>query len=131
MHAVDCNKIQQSQAYKFGLLFGSKSTCFGQFQPLAQFERNDFWIDPFTTWAWMLRETKGSIPAPRQNPAIGILGTKLYIHGGRGSLMLDDLHVLDTVSFTWNRVSEKGVGPSPRYIHSAWVYEKKYIPTHF
>ena len=54
---------------------------------------------------WTLQNTKGSIPAPRQNAASTSLGTKFYVHGGRGGgLMLDDLHVLETVGFTWSRV---------------------------
>lgn len=55
-------------------------------------------------WTWTLQNTKGSIPAPRQNAAATFSGTKFYVHGGKGSLLLEDLHALDTVGFTWSRV---------------------------
>lgn len=54
---------------------------------------------------WTLQNTKGSIPAPRQNAASTSAGTKFYVHGGKGGgLMLDDLHTLETIGFTWSRV---------------------------
>ncbi|MCO5557142.1 hypothetical protein L7F22_010699 [Adiantum nelumboides] len=86
---------------------------------------NDVHVLDTQVWIWTLQNTRGSIPAPRQNAAATYLGTKFYVHGGKGSLLLEDLHALDTSGFTWSRVSQKGNGPSPRYKHTCWIYQNR------
>ena len=57
------------------------------------------------TWTWNPQSTKGSIPNPRQNAAMVVEDNILYIHGGRGDLIFDDMYVMSTVNFIWIKVA--------------------------
>jgi hypothetical protein len=65
------------------------------------------------TWTWSQTTTTGSVPAPRQDAAVTVVGSSLYVHGGRSNFLLDDLHVLDFDEMTWTKV--RGVFPNLRH----------------
>jgi hypothetical protein len=45
---------------------------------------------------WSQPVTSGTAPSPRQGAAICVAnGRQLFVHGGRNSFLLEDLHCLD------------------------------------
>ena len=77
--------------------------------------------DPVTnTWSWP--RTHGRPPLPRAGHAVSIVGSKVFILGGRnGGSRLSDLHSLDMGSMVWENIlpdSQGGRGPAGRTWHS-------------
>lgn len=59
---------------------------------------NDLFLLDLSAWQWSQPATAGNAPSPRQASAICIgHGNLLFVHGGRNTFVLEDLHVLDFV----------------------------------
>ena len=79
--------------------------------------------------SWSTSPTSGSRPAPRLAHAQAVVGSSLYIFGGRegvsmGEGALNDMYVLDTSSFAWTLVSPEGAVPEARSFHKMVGTEK-------
>ena len=65
---------------------------------------------------WQTPAVRGSPPAPRAFFAVAAAGSKLYVFGGEKELdgmacrRYNDLHVLETRTHSWSRVSDGGFG---------------------
>ena len=67
--------------------------------------------------------TSGTAPSPRFGHGQCVVGQSLYVFGGRQGTAIDekllnDMHMLDTVSGVWTEVSTSGDPPCPRSYHS-------------
>jgi hypothetical protein len=57
---------------------------------------NDLLMLDLSTATWSQPGTSGTAPSPRQGAAICVgNGRQLFVHGGRNSFLLEDLHCLD------------------------------------
>lgn len=81
------------------------------------------------TCAWSSKKTYGKAPISRGGQSATLVGTTLVIFGGEGAkkTLLNDLHILDLESMTWDEIDTVGVPPSPRSDHSSAVYNERYL----
>ena len=107
---------------------------------------NDLWIFDVVKWGWsqpnkehnkeasvpnaMNMTAWPNCPSPRGGHSATVFGDYIYIFGGYGGYGysrrdLDDLYVLDTLEWTWNKVNAKGAPPEKRSGHSACAIERK------
>ncbi|KTW25765.1 hypothetical protein T552_03378 [Pneumocystis carinii B80] len=70
--------------------------------------------------------TTGEIPPPLVGCSFTLIGTKLYVFGGRlvsNWCLTNDLYVLDLESYIWTKIHNPSPNlPEPRYFHSADIY---------
>ncbi|KAI3848239.1 hypothetical protein MKX03_003517 [Papaver bracteatum] len=81
------------------------------------------------TGTWSTLKTYGKAPASRGGQSVTRVGTSLVMFGGEDAkrTLLNDLHILDLESLTWDDVDAVGVPPSPRSDHVAAVHAERYL----
>ena len=52
-------------------------------------------------------------------------GDRIFVHGGRASLLLDDLFLLDLAAKEWTEITVAGFMPSARHGHTMWVSDDR------
>ena len=65
-------------------------------------------------------ETSGPIPGKRSNHSSAVINEKLYIYGGWGEGVSDEIHCLDTNSREWQSIAPKGDVPKTRWLTSSF-----------
>ncbi|OIT05943.1 acyl-coa-binding domain-containing protein 5 [Nicotiana attenuata] len=65
----------------------------------------------------------------RGGHSVTLAGTSLVIFGGQDAnrSLLNDLHILDLETMTWDEMGTLGVPPSPRSDHAAAVHAERYL----
>ena len=64
------------------------------------------------------KEEEGSHHVIQMNMKfLSVADDKLFLHGGRASLLLDDFFALDLIDKTWVEILAEGLLPSARYKH--------------
>ncbi|KAG6702200.1 hypothetical protein I3842_07G020800 [Carya illinoinensis] len=78
---------------------------------------------------WSTLKTYGKAPASRGGQSVTLFGTSLVIFGGEDAkrTLLNDLHILDLETMTWDEIDAVGVSPSPRSDHTAAVHAERYL----
>ncbi|GLT50456.1 hypothetical protein SLA2020_239420 [Shorea laevis] len=81
------------------------------------------------TGTWSNLKTYGKPPVSRGGQSVTLVGTSLVIFGGQDAkrTLLNDLHILDLETMTWDEVDAVGVPPSPRSDHAAAVHVDRYL----
>ncbi|KAL3631699.1 acyl-CoA-binding domain-containing protein 4 [Castilleja foliolosa] len=81
------------------------------------------------TCAWSTLKTYGKPPVSRGGQSVTLAGMTLVIFGGQAAnrSLLNDLHILDLESMTWDEMNTMGVPPSPRSDHAAAVHADRYL----
>ncbi|XP_051130808.1 acyl-CoA-binding domain-containing protein 4-like isoform X1 [Andrographis paniculata] len=81
------------------------------------------------TCTWSTLKTYGKPPISRGGHSVVHVGTTLVIFGGQDAnrSLLNDLHILDLESMTWDEMDPVGVPPSPRSDHAAAVHADRYL----
>ncbi|CAH9073741.1 unnamed protein product [Cuscuta epithymum] len=79
--------------------------------------------------AWSTLKTYGKPPVSRGGHSVTVAGTTLVIFGGQDAnrSLLNDLHILDLETMTWDEMDTLGVSPSPRSDHAAAVHAERYL----
>ncbi|XP_071734604.1 acyl-CoA-binding domain-containing protein 6-like [Rutidosis leptorrhynchoides] len=74
-------------------------------------------------------EATGKIPLARSGQSTSLVGSKLIMFGGKGKnrRLLNDVHVLDLETMTWNIVETIHTPPAPRSDHIATVHAGRYL----
>ncbi|CAK9159805.1 unnamed protein product [Ilex paraguariensis] len=74
-------------------------------------------------------ETSGKVPVARGGQSVTLFGSKVIMFGGedRGRRLLNDVHVLDLETMTWNVVETTQTPPAPRFDHTAAVHAQRYL----
>ncbi|XP_038988699.1 acyl-CoA-binding domain-containing protein 6 isoform X2 [Phoenix dactylifera] len=85
-------------------------------------------FDP-QTCMWSNIETQGKAPVSRGGQSATLVGTRLVMFGGENAKrsLLNDLHILDLETMTWNEVDYIGTPPSPRSDHAAACHAERYL----
>ncbi|KAJ9131420.1 hypothetical protein P3X46_035081 [Hevea brasiliensis] len=85
-------------------------------------------FDP-QTHTWSTLKTYGKAPVSRGGQSVTLVGTSLVIFGGQDAKrsLLNDLHILDLETMTWDEIDAVGVPPSPRSDHAAAVHAERYL----
>ncbi|MBA0803813.1 hypothetical protein Gohar_013983, partial [Gossypium harknessii] len=96
------------------------------------------------TGAWSILKTYGKAPVSvlslnylsfsrflvsRGGQSVTLVGSTLVIFGGQDAkrTLLNDLHILDLETMTWDDFDAVGVPPSPRSDHAAAVHAERYL----
>ncbi|KAJ6876765.1 acyl-CoA-binding domain-containing protein 4 [Populus alba x Populus x berolinensis] len=78
---------------------------------------------------WSTLKTYGKAPVSRGGQSVTLVGTSVVIFGGQDAKrsLLNDLHILDLETMTWDEIDAVGVPPSPRSDHAAAVHAERYL----
>ncbi|OVA04317.1 hypothetical protein BVC80_1395g24 [Macleaya cordata] len=81
------------------------------------------------SFTWSTLKTYGKPPVSRGGQSVTLVGTTLVIFGGEDAnrSLLNDLHILDLETMTWDDIDAVGVPPSPRSDHAAAVHAERYL----
>ncbi|KAG5056085.1 hypothetical protein JHK85_008595 [Glycine max] len=81
------------------------------------------------TAAWSTLKIFGKAPVSRGGQSVNLVGKTLVIFGGQDAkrTLLNDLHILDLETMTWDEIDAVGVPPSPRSDHTAAVHVDRYL----
>ncbi|KAJ4720691.1 acyl-CoA-binding domain-containing protein 4-like [Melia azedarach] len=87
------------------------------------------WFIDLETNLCSVMETSGKVPVARGGHSVTLVGSRLIIFGGedRSRKLLNDIHVLDLETMTWDAVEATQTPPAPRYDHSAAVHADRYL----
>nr|AFZ62126.1 acyl-CoA binding protein 4 [Vernicia fordii] len=79
--------------------------------------------------SWSTLKTYGKAPVSRGGQSVTLVGTNLVIFGGQDAKrsLLNDLHILDLETMTWDEIDAVGGPPSPRSDHAAAVHAERYL----
>ncbi|XP_062203609.1 acyl-CoA-binding domain-containing protein 6-like [Phragmites australis] len=85
-------------------------------------------FDP-RTCTWSTLRTYGRSPSSRGGQSVTLVGNTLIVFGGEGAgrTLLNDLHILDLETMTWDEFETTGTLPSPRSEHAAACYAERYL----
>ncbi|CAL5209047.1 unnamed protein product [Lathyrus oleraceus] len=74
-------------------------------------------------------KTSGSVPVPRVGQSATLVGSRVILFGGedRSRKLLNDVHVLDLESMTWDILKTSQTPPAPRYDHVAAMHGERYL----
>lgn len=74
-------------------------------------------------------ETIGELPVARAGHSTTLFGSKLIMFGGEDihRKLLNDMHILNLETMTWNKVQATQPPPSPRYDHGASIHAQRYL----
>ncbi|XP_075511055.1 acyl-CoA-binding domain-containing protein 4-like [Primulina tabacum] len=78
---------------------------------------------------WSMLKTYGKPPVSRGGQSVTMVGKTLVIFGGQDTKrsLLNDLHILDLETMTWDEMDTVGVPPTPRSDHAAAVHADRYL----
>ncbi|KAK4476702.1 hypothetical protein RD792_015862 [Penstemon davidsonii] len=81
------------------------------------------------TCTWSTLKTYGKPPVSRGGQSVTVAEQTLVIFGGQdaNTSLLNDLHILDMETMTWDEIDTLGVPPSPRSDHAAAVHADHYL----
>lgn len=81
------------------------------------------------TGTWSNLKTYGKPPVSRGGQSVTLVGTSIVIFGGQDAkrTLLNDLHILDLETMTWDEIEAAGSPPSPRSDHAAAVHAERYL----
>ncbi|KAL2941001.1 Acyl-CoA-binding domain-containing protein 4 [Bienertia sinuspersici] len=81
------------------------------------------------TCTWSILKTYGKPPVSRGGHSVTLVSSSLVIFGGQNAnrSLLNDLHLLDLETMTWDEFDAAGVPPSPRSDHAAAVHAERYL----
>ncbi|CAN8269658.1 unnamed protein product [Cochlearia groenlandica] len=81
------------------------------------------------TCTWSMLKTYGKPPISRGGQSVTVVGKTLVIFGGQDAKrsLLNDLHILDLETMTWDEIDAIGAFPSPRSDHAAAVHAERYL----
>ncbi|KAK9084194.1 hypothetical protein Scep_030665 [Stephania cephalantha] len=85
-------------------------------------------FDP-VAYTWSILKTYGKAPVSRGGQSVTLVGSNLVMFGGQDAkrTLLNDLHILDLETMTWDDIDAVGVPPSPRSDHAAAVHAERYL----
>lgn len=104
-----------------GLLIGNLFIVFGGTFFKEKFRYlNDLWVVDTDSMQWHKPSAEGRAPSARYGHAAAVVGTSVYVFGGKGpgSSVHNDLHRLDVERWTWSLVPSTTAPPLGRFGHS-------------
>ncbi|KAI3809226.1 hypothetical protein L1987_25196 [Smallanthus sonchifolius] len=74
-------------------------------------------------------EATGKVPVARGGQSVSLVGSKLIMFGGedKNRQLMNDVHVLDLETMTWNIAETIQTPPAPRFDHTATVHANRYL----
>lgn len=80
---------------------------------------NEIWLLDVNKLMWHKVVCTGEIPGPRYGHSCHLIGSRMFIFGGKGpkDLVYKDVYFLDLIEWVWVPVNSISGGPSARYAH--------------
>ncbi|KAI3917183.1 hypothetical protein MKX01_003632 [Papaver californicum] len=74
-------------------------------------------------------KTSGKDPIARGGQSVTLVGSRLIMFGGEDSnrRLLNDIHILDLETMTWDVAETSQTPPSPRFDHTAAIHANRYL----
>ncbi|KAG2243787.1 hypothetical protein Bca4012_015952 [Brassica carinata] len=74
-------------------------------------------------------DASGNVPVSRGGHSITLVGSRVFVFGGEDKKrrLLNDLHVLDLETMTWDVVETSQTRPVPRFDHTAATHSDRYL----
>ncbi|XP_057471623.1 acyl-CoA-binding domain-containing protein 4-like [Actinidia eriantha] len=74
-------------------------------------------------------ETSGKLPVARGGQSVTMVGSRLIMFGGEDKhrKLLNDVHVLDLETLTWDVLETTQTPPAPRFDHTAALHAERYL----
>ncbi|EFJ04563.1 hypothetical protein SELMODRAFT_432297 [Selaginella moellendorffii] len=95
---------------------------------------NDLFVLDTATTTWGKPDVFGDVPASREGHSASLIGDNLFVFGGCGKSSdpseeeyYNDLHVLNTNTFVWKKISTTGVSPIPQDSHTCSFYKNCFV----
>ena len=81
---------------------------------------NDTHALDLETSTWHNVRAKGQVPEPRYHHAATLIGSRMFVFGGRGSdgTVFKDMFFLDLDEWCWYKVDSTTAGPPGRFAHA-------------
>ncbi|GMJ11776.1 acyl-CoA binding protein 4 [Hibiscus trionum] len=81
------------------------------------------------TDTWSMLNTYGNAPVSRGGQSVTLVGNTLVVFGGQDAkrTVLNDLHILNLETMSWDKIDAVGVPPLPRADHTAAVHAERYL----
>eukprot|EP00904_Undaria_pinnatifida_P012674 jgi/Undpi1/8537/HiC_scaffold_25.g11003.m1 len=90
---------------------------------------DDVWVLDIESMMWQEVRCGGDIPNPRYGHSCHLVGSRMFIVGGKGpnGQLYRDVHFLDLVDWTWVAVNATSTGPSPRFWQASVLVGHKIV----
>jgi N-acetylneuraminic acid mutarotase len=90
---------------------------------------NETWLLDIESLEWHKINCSGDIPGPRYAHTAHILGSRMFIFGGKGpkDTLYKDCYFLDLIEWVWVPVKAISATPAPRFFHASEVVGKKIV----
>lgn len=90
---------------------------------------DETWLLDTEKLAWHKMPCSGQIPSPRYGHTAHLIGSRMFIFGGKGpnDVYYKDVYFLDLVDWIWVAVSTVSAGPAARFYHSAELVGRKIV----
>jgi host cell factor len=90
---------------------------------------NETWLLDVETLVWHKITCSGEIPGPRYGHTAHILGSRMFIFGGKGpkTTVYKDVYFLDLLEWVWVPVNAISAAPQPRLIIINQSYHKSIV----
>lgn len=90
---------------------------------------NETWVFDPENLVWHLINCKGELPMPRYGHSAHVVGSKMFIFGGKtnSGALLRDVWFLDMIDWVWIQVNPLSQGPSARMNHAAELIGRKIV----
>ncbi|KAL7252847.1 hypothetical protein ACSBR1_007407 [Camellia fascicularis] len=74
-------------------------------------------------------ETTGKVPVSRSGQSVTLVSSRLIMFGGEDlhRQLMNDVHVLDLETMTWDILETTQTPPAPRFDHTAAVHAERYL----
>ncbi|CAM9634761.1 unnamed protein product [Chrysoparadoxa australica] len=90
---------------------------------------NDIWVLDIETMTWQEVRCSGELPAPRYGHSCELVGSRMFVIGGKGEKneLYRDVYFLDLLDWTWSNVNTTSAGPSQRFNHASVLVGRKIV----
>ena len=90
---------------------------------------DETWVMDVGKVAWQQVMCSGQVPPPRYGHSAQIVGSRMFIFGGKGQndKIFNDVYFLDLVEWIWVQVQSISQGPNPRFNHASALVGRKLV----
>lgn len=90
---------------------------------------NETWVFDAEKLVWHKINCTGELPGPRYGHTAHIIGSRMFIFGGKGpkDVVYKDVFFLDLVDWVWVPVNSISVAPAGRFYHASEVVGRKIV----
>ncbi|XP_042519949.1 acyl-CoA-binding domain-containing protein 5 [Macadamia integrifolia] len=87
------------------------------------------WSIDLETHQCSIVKTSGKVPRSRGGQSVSLSGFRLIMFGGEDTSrkLLNDIHILDLETMTWDYVEAMKTPPAPRFDHTAALHAERYL----